>query len=62
MSLDIWECLKLNTFTCALNTDQIPGNKDNYRKADLYIYIEERDRDLIVGIRFLDYVTVFTHI
>lgn len=39
----------------------MPVNKDNFRKADLYVCIEERSKDLVVGNRLLDCVTVFTH-
>ena len=61
MSLDIWECLKWNTFSWTLNTDQIPVNKDSCRKANFYVYIEKKNRDLVMGSRFLVCVTVFTH-
>ena len=46
----------------SLNTDQIPVNKDNCRKTDLYVYIRERSIALVVRSRFLDCVTVFMHI
>lgn len=49
-------------FYLTLNTDQMPVNNDNCRKAYLYIYIRERSIDLLVRSRFLDFVTVFTHI
>ena len=39
----------------------MPANKVNYKKANFYIYIEERNKALIVESKFLDYVTVFTH-
>ena len=44
MSLDIWEDFKWNAFSWDLNIDQMPANKDSHRKAELYIYIEERNR------------------
>ena len=28
---------------------KMPANKDNCRKADLYVYIGERNKDLVVG-------------
>lgn len=36
----------------------MPVNKKNCRKADLYAYIGERSKDLIVGSGILDCVTV----
>ena len=36
--------------------------KNNCRKADLYIYIGEKSKDLVMGSKFLDCVTVFTYI
>ena len=60
MSLDIWECLKWNAFACTLNNGQMLVDKDNCRKADLYVYTEESNRDPEVGIQFHDCVTIFT--
>ena len=61
MSLDIWEYLKWNAFPWILNAEQMHVNKDICSKADLYVYIGERNKDLVVGSRFLDCVTVFTY-
>ena len=36
----------------------MPANKDNCRKADLYIYTGERNKYLVVGNRFFDWVTI----
>lgn len=61
MSLDTWECLKWNTFVWTTSTDQIPVNKDKCKKAVLYIYIGDRNKDLVLGSRLLDCVNNFTH-
>lgn len=61
MSLDIWECLKWNAFDYTLNNGQMSVNKDKCRKTDLYVYIEESNRDLEVVSSFCDSVTTFTH-
>ena len=39
----------------------MPVNHDNCRKTDIYVYVGERSKVLVVGSRFLDCLTVFTH-
>lgn len=53
MSLNIWECIKWDTFSWTLNTDPIPVNKDICRKAELYVFIEEKYRDMVGETGFL---------
>lgn len=60
MSLDIWEGLKWKIFTWTLNTDQMPTKKDNCREIVLNVYIGEGSKDLAVGNRFLDCMSVIT--
>ena len=36
------------------------SKKDNWKKAELYVYIGKSSKDLVVGSRFFDCVTVFT--
>lgn len=59
MSWVILECLKWNAFTYTLNNGQMLVDKDNCRKADLYVYTEESNRDPEVESRFPDCVTIY---
>lgn len=37
----------MKSFAWTLNADQMPANKGNCRKAELYVDTEDRNRDLV---------------
>ena len=49
MSLDIYGYLKWSALFLTLNSDQIPDEKYNCRKADICVYPKERNEGLAVG-------------